>query len=195
MSEHVLSSLLDAHGDDTLAHAYASKYYDPQKAHEYYERTKVLTGRKPATTKNQAVGLKYANNQISNAQKAELEKLKTKREATLADIQKRSKETAERIQARLKETIAAKADAILKRLENLPEDTDPKIIARLMQGHSKNVVKARQQSQKAAQQAADGFRKAFKKARDEYTTNRNAITKRYTSTQKTEEKNIRAYVR
>ena len=28
--------------------AYASKYYDPVKAHEYYEKNKKLKGRSPA---------------------------------------------------------------------------------------------------------------------------------------------------
>lgn len=38
---------------DTLSH-YASPYYDPKKAHEYYERTKKLKGRKTGTSLNDA---------------------------------------------------------------------------------------------------------------------------------------------
>lgn len=38
---------------DALTH-YASPYYDPQKAHEYYERTKKLKGRKTGTSLNDA---------------------------------------------------------------------------------------------------------------------------------------------
>lgn len=38
---------------DSIAH-YASPYYDPVKAHEYYERTKKLKGRKTGTSLNDA---------------------------------------------------------------------------------------------------------------------------------------------
>lgn len=49
---------------DALAH-YASPYYDPKKAHEYYERTKKLKGRKTGTTLNDAG--KEAKNLCSNS--------------------------------------------------------------------------------------------------------------------------------
>jgi len=51
--------------DDFLAH-YASEYYDPVKAHEYYERTKHLKGRR-STSKLSSEGREiwnYTKNQI-----------------------------------------------------------------------------------------------------------------------------------
>ena len=45
----LLNTPISAIRDDTLQH-YASEYYDPQKAHEYYEEHKKLKGRKKGSS-------------------------------------------------------------------------------------------------------------------------------------------------
>jgi hypothetical protein len=195
MGDALIHGLLEDHGNDTLEHAYASKYYDPVKAHEYYERTKQLKGRQPATTQNQAIGLKYANNQIQTARDKALTDLTAKREATIAKIQAQVKATRERIEQKLKEKITARTDAYLKRLENLPEDASPELVARLAQMHSKNVRKAREETRNEMQKVSKAFSDAFKKARDEYTKNRASTIQRFNTDAAIEERNIRARVR
>ncbi len=60
--------------DNNLQH-YASPYYDPQKAHEYYMRTRELKGRRSAT-KLSDEGKKvwsYTKNEIKAEKKAKVE--------------------------------------------------------------------------------------------------------------------------
>ena len=59
--------------DNNLQH-YASPYYDPQKAHEYYMRTRELKGRRSAT-KLSDEGKKawsYTKNEIKAEKKAQV---------------------------------------------------------------------------------------------------------------------------
>lgn len=90
---------------DALAH-YASPYYDPKKAHEYYERTKKLEGRKTGTSLNDTgkEAKTYVRTQINakrdqdlknaenrSAQRTEERKKSAKRE-TYENIRKNSQE-------------------------------------------------------------------------------------------------------
>lgn len=182
MPSEIIASILEDHGD-VLAH-YASKYYDPVKAKEYYERTKQLKGKGSATaslTTNQRQGIGYAKNQIATSRQDELKQLAAKREAKLNDA-------AKRIKAKLEELIAKRADAILKRLEHLPKDADPKMVSNLMKSHSENVNKARREASKELQSTMKSVRDTFKKARDD-------VNAKYNKAQATEESNIRANVR
>lgn len=177
--DEIMHSLLEQHGD-VLIH-YASPYYDPVKAKEYYERTKQLKGRKPAATKTQREAIGYANNQIASAKKAESAKLAAAREQKL-------KESRDRIKKKLEETIAKRADAILKQLANLPEDASPEVVARIMKTQSKN-------AQKARRQASQEVMKAFKDVRTSFAAKRKALDTKYAQAKATEEAGIRANVR
>jgi len=177
--DELVHSILEEHGD-VLAH-YASPYYDPVKAKEYYERTKQLKGRQPTTTKSQSEAIGYANKQIGTAKSAELKKLAAERDAKLKDA-------AAKIKQKLNETIEKRADAILKRLENLPKNASPELVAKLTKSHAKNANKARQQAQKEVMSA-------FKSIRSSYANKRVDVGKKYVNIQKQEESNLRANVR
>lgn len=61
--------------------AYASKYYDPAKAHEYYEKHKKLKGRKKKNSINDLseegkVAAKEVKERLNEQMKAELKKVK-----------------------------------------------------------------------------------------------------------------------
>ncbi len=76
---------------------YASKYYDPQKAHEYYERTKKLKGRQTNGRSLNAEGLKakaYVSKQISEERESVLKK---ERESTNQKIYQSSTEISSQI--------------------------------------------------------------------------------------------------
>lgn len=91
--------------EDSLAH-YASKYYDPVKAHEYYERTKELKGRTSTARLNDA-GKAAAKNVKDN--------LSTERKG-LVEAEKQAKDS--KIEAK-KAEIQNKIDVIRKRLEGM----------------------------------------------------------------------------
>lgn len=90
---------------DSIAH-YASQYYDPVKAHEYYERTKKLKGRRTGTSLNDAgrEAKTYVRNRInakrdldlknaeSQSKKRTKERKKSAERETYDNIRKESEE-------------------------------------------------------------------------------------------------------
>jgi hypothetical protein len=116
-------SRVDAFVDDFLAH-YASEYYDPAKAREYYLRTRELKGQQSTsqlTKKGDKGGNErrtqawtYAKNQISEEKKANLEALSAKRK----EVVDRARESA---QAR-REEISSKLTALLELLTKQKTD-------------------------------------------------------------------------
>ena len=96
---------------DSIAH-YASQYYDPVKAHEYYERTKKLKGRRTGTSLNDAgrESKTYVRNRIN-----------TKRDQDLKNAESQSKKrTEERKKSAERETY----DSIRKESEELGKKLD-----------------------------------------------------------------------
>ena len=70
--------------------SYASKYYDPVKAHEYYERTKQLKGRTRSVSSLDDEGKQmwsYVKEQITNEKQSKTESLKQELATSVAGIQ------------------------------------------------------------------------------------------------------------
>jgi hypothetical protein len=92
--------------EDFLAH-YASQYYDPVKAHEYYLRTRELSGRQ--TTKGmsdqQREAWSYAKNQIGLARKTDLKGAAEAEKAFLQQARDAANAKAQEISAKLKSLI------------------------------------------------------------------------------------------
>ena len=110
-----MDDLFEENQNDSLAH-YASKYYDPVKAHEYYEEHKKLKGRRSTSTLNeegrQVWG--YAKTQISNEKKAKSKSLSEDYKAKVQDYRASAKEAKERISAELKEKLTSITDSAQK---------------------------------------------------------------------------------
>lgn len=73
--------------DELLQH-YASLYYDPVKAHEYYMRTRELKGRR-STTKLNDEGKEiwaYTKNEITSEKKEKVKEEQEKREQKIAEL-------------------------------------------------------------------------------------------------------------
>lgn len=90
--------------NEPLQH-YASPYYDPVKAHEYYMRTRELKGRR-STTKLNDGGKKvwaYTKNEISGKKKEKVKEEQEKRKQKIAELRAKAKVTREQISAKLKE--------------------------------------------------------------------------------------------
>lgn len=114
---------IDDFGDHSVAlvhQQYASPYYDPVKAHEYYEQHKQLKGNRRSTStaslneKGKKAAL-YVKKQIDDEHKAELDKhnedIKTQREAA-------KNNTKSKIDAATKE-MKSKAEAMKVRLKKM----------------------------------------------------------------------------
>lgn len=157
-----------------LAH-YSSQYYDPVKAHEYYEKNKELKGPQPAAPKNetkeqrearkatsqrQREGLSYAKKQIGNAKQVESKSAQAAQELRMKEL----RGNAEMVQQRIQEKLAAKLEEIrvkavnsakrtvvkAKPLNPIPANASPQLKAYL-QKQNEQITK----SNKAAQQKAD----------------------------------------
>ena len=103
-----------------IAH-YASKYYDPVKAREYYLRTRELKGRqKGLETTEQKEAWGYAKTQISEAKKQELqtasETAKAQREQLYNTANTKRQEIAEKFKDLAVENTVSILTYVLKNL-------------------------------------------------------------------------------
>lgn len=124
--------------NEPLQH-YASPYYDPVKAHEYYMRTRELKGRR-STTKLNDEGKKvwaYTKNEISGKKKEKVKEEQEKRKQKIAELRAKAKVTREQISAKLKELNAQLTEESSSRrsrvdsrkksdLEDIGEEADQK---------------------------------------------------------------------
>lgn len=131
---------MDSFSPENVLIHYASPYYDPEKAREYYLRTRELKGRRSTKgmSENQKEAWSYSRNQIGESKKAELEKARVTRENEVEALRENAKAARERITAKLKqlsETLKGKlAEAetsfpVPKKpeLNKIPENASPKV--------------------------------------------------------------------
>ena len=107
-------SRVDAFVGDFLAH-YASEYYDPAKAREYYLRTRELKGKQSTSeltrkgdkggNERRTQAWSYAKNQISEAKKGSLEALSAKRKEVVDRARDNAQARREEISAKLTDLI------------------------------------------------------------------------------------------
>lgn len=117
--------------EDYLAH-YASKYYDPVKAHEYYLKTRELKGRRSSSNLN-AEGKKvwsYTKNEISTAKKNDAQKEKNNRDNQIKELRAKADKARESISSKLEELRKSLSD-ITKWNKELAEDKRDTAIERL----------------------------------------------------------------
>lgn len=108
---------------DEIFH-YASPYYDPVKAHEYYEAHKKLKGRR-STSKLDEEGKEkwaYVKDQITNEKKEKVTDVQEQKKAQIAEHRQKAKEARERITEKLKRLNAILTEKAKKEREKLAED-------------------------------------------------------------------------
>lgn len=102
---------------DELEHA-APQYYDPVKAHEYYERTKELKGRQKGEglTDKQKEAFNYSKSEIGKAKKDEQTQAAEDKRAAFEVIRQTAERKAQEISAQLDEILAQydEADASIR---------------------------------------------------------------------------------
>lgn len=104
---------------------YASPYYDPQKAHEYYMRTRELKGR--STTSLNDDGKKiwsYTKNNIKSEKAAKVKEEQEKRDQKITELREKAEATKEQISSRLKELNEALTQNASDRKKNIDTDKD-----------------------------------------------------------------------
>lgn len=85
-----------------IAH-YASEYYDPVKAHEYYLRNRELKGRQSTKglSDTQKQGLSYAKNQIAERQTADIQSAAEARQAAVEQLRATAQAAREELGTKL----------------------------------------------------------------------------------------------
>ena len=106
----------DDDDSDSLAH-YASKYYDPVKAHEYYERTKKLKGRNSLSEKGKEVA-DYVTKQLNSERDQKISASKTNTTNSLSKAKARHQSRVQSSQNIRDANIAARKAATQKGIDN-----------------------------------------------------------------------------
>lgn len=101
--------------------AYADTNYDPQKAHEYYEKHKKLKGKRSTKgfSDTQKEQWAYAKDQLKNEHKSNNAAIAESKKAALAQVS----ENVKAIKEELSEKASAQIDSLRKKLKNMsPEE-------------------------------------------------------------------------
>lgn len=114
---------------DYLKH-YASPYYDPVKAHEYYMEHRKLKGRPTSALSDEGKEVwKYTKENITEEKKGKIEEEKTSRDEKIKELRSRADETRERITEKLKELNTRLAEHAKAQREDIAEQKQRKIDA------------------------------------------------------------------
>lgn len=167
--------------ENSLSH-YASQYYDPAKAHEYYMKNRKLKGTSsgPKLSKEsrqkQSEASSYVRNQISTKSKADFAKRAKDQQARLKKMQDVAKQTRDRIVEKLNAKIEAiKAAAVVNipdpELNKIPANASPRQRAFLEKQNQRLLDQVSKQRQaataKANKTASDASKAATESARAE----------------------------
>lgn len=188
---------------DSLMH-YASKYYDPVKAHEYYMRTRELKGKRSASTLNDE-GKKiwsYTKQRITEEKKAETDRQKEEHAKQIEQLRQRAAQSRERITeklTRLNGAITRAAATTRKRInsqykvpKNAPEEVRERLLGmknrRLSElenaassdkaRNSSDIKAVRERVSTELKSAISAAREAYKKAKTSVDTSYEEIFQR-----------------
>lgn len=104
---------------------YASPYYDPQKAHEYYMRTRELKGRSTTSLNDEGKKIwSYTKNNIKSEKAAKVKEEQEKRDQKITELREKAEATKEQISSRLKELNEALTQNASDRKKNIDTDKD-----------------------------------------------------------------------
>ena len=105
---------------------YASKYYDPQYAHEYYEKHKKLKGRNTLSEKGKEVA-DYVTKKINEERDKEISSSKSRTSSSLAAAKNKHSSTVESSKNTRDRNIEAKKEATKQAVENHKAQMDNQI--------------------------------------------------------------------
>lgn len=105
--------------------AYKSKFYDPEKAHEYYEKHKKLKGRKRKTTKKSISSRKkneakaYVRSTIKKEKETKQKQLEQEKQTKLSQFSKEQDVERQATNQKIREMQERIADVIQKRMAEI----------------------------------------------------------------------------
>ena len=173
-----------------LAH-YASKYYDPVKAKEYYERTKELKGReKKLTSDTQKEAWGYASKQITDQRKAAKDSAAEAQNAKLEQITAKAQASKERILENLRARIAD-----IMKTTPIPPNANPRVRAYLEKMNSQRQQRANSEAKAELKKLGDNLRGALQSARDSYKNVQSNLDAKFKSDREKEYENIRTKIK
>lgn len=143
--------------------------YDPVKAHEYYERTKQLKGRRSGKglTQRQREGWDYTKNEVEKERRQAFTEAAAAKEAAIAEL----RSTAERRRG----IIADKLKRVLERISKETTDEREKISADVQAKIDKLPPIPKGVSKEKRAELAEKRRQDIAKIRGEASTNREAL--------------------
>lgn len=170
---------------------YASPYYDPVKAKEYYERTKELKGRDPALSSTQKEVFNVSNDSINKANKQESEKAQVDQEARIKAFQAKALD----VQRKFADKIASySTDNNDLPLNKIPSTATPAQKAFLTKENNKIRASAKKKAIEDRQKVGEKLRAELQRIMSEYKSRQDAIRAKYEEAKKTERDNIRTQV-
>lgn len=178
---------------DELVH-YASKYYDPVKAREYYLRTRELKGRKKAQaldSKEQKEVWAVSQDDMRKQKTAELNKESANYKTKVETARENSEKAKNRISNELKSFI----DNLTSTQLRIPSNASPRLRALLEKQHKIQSNRKRQQARKQIQKVAGDLRTTLTTARETYASNKKKIEGKYVKETETERSQIKKQVR
>lgn len=153
---------------------YASPYYDPVKAHEYYEEHKKLKGRTASTSTLNETGKKaaaYVKNQINEEHKTASEKLKNETKAKYESAQNATKDTIKANTAKLKSSI----ESLQVRLKTM-NPAQRKIAEKQVKREIENLRKANNEAREKLQEE---YKNTAKNLSEEHSTAAKKLSEDY----------------
>jgi hypothetical protein len=203
---------------DYLAH-YASEFYDPNKAHEYYVRNRELKGRAPvkgetktqrtarvATARNQREAKTYVDKMIGTKKSGESKSLQKSQQARMEQLRKNADASRKRIDDKLKKFLESLKTAKATPLNEIPANASPDLRAYLEKQNesiSKSNALVKDKAATEAKKAASSEMKrvgtelkaAVANARTSYAKAKADMETKYKNVSDTEHKNIAANVK
>ena len=198
--------------DQELTH-YASKYYDPAKAHEYYLKNRQLKGRTTAGLSDEGKDIwidTKAN--ITSAKKRDIEAAKLKKEQDIESLRAKAQATRKSISNKLKRLSIMLVDKYKSENTKLSNqiaaindnsgltDAQKEVKKDKLYGDRKNLssdkkeelVKSSTNIESERADIAVDLKGAVKKARDTFATTKESINSDYEQTYQKEYDNIKA---
>jgi len=179
--ENMYHSSLSHTGANEPPGGYASKYYDPEKAHEYYEKTKKLKGRRSNKGLNEegAATAEYMRKQVDDQHAAELSRYTDEAKRKIEQVDTDLETTLESISNNLTSALEAARNATASNIETAKAKLQT-VISNSSDRISNQVAKLREQMEKAPSAAARrGFENQIEQLREANARNRDALSEQF----------------
>lgn len=173
----------DAFVSSFLEHA-GDQLYDPVKAHQYYEKTKQLTGRKKGKkTRAQIEGWSYAQSQIRQGKKTELDSAATNAKAAFEQLRANADGRRKALSKKLETLSQIITGNVIKEIAALPvglsKQTRALKVAQIYDKANKDRASGKLANHDEAKQLVTDLKTTVESARANYKKLREGIQAKY----------------